>query len=244
MLADMMTEARARVRAAEFLPLPGAVRSFASKRLLEDPFERQASFIERTGCVFIHVPKAAGTSLADALGTRVGHVPVRRFEAVDAERYASLRSFAFVRNPWTRMHSAYQYLKSSIGLNRSRDVLWATRYLSDVRDFPDFVARLDDAAYRRAVLAYIHFRPQMDWLDRPGQTEPAVDFIGRFESLGDDVERLSELVGFTIELPHLRKPHAGGLPFAWTLKMIDRVGELYARDVAVLGYQDAAPGRT
>ena len=65
--------------------------------------------------VFIHVPKNAGTSLYAAFrhGCSGQHALSRNWLSClgCSDRYHDSYSFGFVRNPWDRMVSAFQYLK-------------------------------------------------------------------------------------------------------------------------------------
>ena len=68
-------------------------------------------FVE-TGSVFVHIPKAAGCSVGLALYPRGwgGHRTLRDFRVIFGRRLWSFYRFTFVRNPFTRLVSAYDYL--------------------------------------------------------------------------------------------------------------------------------------
>ena len=60
------------------------------------------------GVIFTYVPKSAGTSIVDSFfGQKSRHVPTLRYAAYDEQRFADSFEFTFVRNPWSRIHSAY-----------------------------------------------------------------------------------------------------------------------------------------
>jgi chondroitin 4-sulfotransferase 11 len=63
-------------------------------------------------CIFVHIPKTAGTSVTDALfGTpRPRHRPLQWYEGMEPELYKEYFKFAFVRNPWDRLVSGYHYV--------------------------------------------------------------------------------------------------------------------------------------
>lgn len=227
---------RLRVQQAEFRQLPWRLRQLAVSRL-PDPFERSAMLPDGRTLCFIHVPKTGGTSLASALGLRNGHIPLSRYLARDPERLAAAYTFAFVRNPWTRLFSSYNYLKAAIGINNSPDVRWATETLQGYSGFEDFVLALADRSVRRRIFRWPHFRAQMDWIALPGSDRPQVDFLGRFETLDDDTQELAARLGADVSLPHLRKAKAYAETPVFTREMIEIIADCYSRDIRALDYR-------
>lgn len=229
------------LRDQEHRPMPDWLRVRLTAPL-PDPFRFDLLVDRVRPLVFLHVPKAAGTSLAAALGWRHGHVPASRYRISDPARFAAAERVGFVRNPWTRLASAYHYLHSAIGLNQSRDVRWATDMLSPYPDFRSFVLALAEDRLWRKIRLYPHFRAQMDWIALPGQSDHCLTFLGRFETLEQDSASLFNQLKIARPLEHLRKPQKPGQGLEWTPQMIQIVGERYARDVRALGYQPPDPG--
>ena len=63
---------------------------------------------EPTKSIFIHVPKAAGTSIARAIyGQNVGHRKATDYLKVSRRTFKQYFSYGFVRDPWDRAVSAY-----------------------------------------------------------------------------------------------------------------------------------------
>lgn len=63
--------------------------------------------------IFIHIPKVAGISLIHALGfehEHRWHMPLKYYQHISEEKFEQYFKFAFVRNPWDRVFSAYQFL--------------------------------------------------------------------------------------------------------------------------------------
>ena len=89
-------------------------------------------------CIFIHIPKAAGTAVTQALfGPVSRHVPYFEYEKANPRKFKRYFKFAFVRNPWDRLVSTYFFLKRG-GLNEM-DRQWAEKNLSVFDNFDSFV---------------------------------------------------------------------------------------------------------
>ncbi|WP_299410221.1 sulfotransferase family protein [uncultured Roseobacter sp.] len=190
--------------------------------------------------IFIHVPKAAGSSIkvevygsAKAAG---GHRRIAEYAAYDMKRTAAFFKFAFVRNPWDRLLSAYSYLSQGTGTT-FRDNQFARQFLADTGDFDGFVRKLEDPRARRQILYYDHFRPQSHWICMPGARTHAMDFLGRFETMEDDMAQLRARLGLEAGAPVKARP-SQHLPYreAYSARARQTVAELYARDVALLDY--------
>lgn len=202
-------------------------RSMSGNLRYPEPFRRQ-------GCLFIHVPKCAGSSVGDALfgGWRAGHLPLYWYEQQFPTEYATAFKFSFVRDPLERAFSAYVYLRGNELRPRHQA---AKRLVSSYQGFDDFVARwLNVDNVRRQ----IHFAPQTDFLmDSLGHL--ALDFIGYQEHLERDFTALCELLGCNRTLPHsnpsLRREvlPVKDICTARTREIVRRV---YQRDYELLGY--------
>ena len=191
--------------------------------------------------IFIHVPKAAGTSVRRALyGTKSFHIPAIRYLAADKDRFERYFKFCFVRNPWDRVCSAYHYLWIKRHADQSfPDHRWASHYLSEIKNFGEFVARLDDDQdFCVTVRRYIHFRDQADWVTAPGnRTRPLVDFIGRYERLDEDYRALETRLGLSVPLPSERvRRDRRDFRELYDSRMVDVIARIYATDIELFGY--------
>lgn len=163
-------------------------------------------------CVFVHIPKTAGQSVEqffmDLLGLDWEHDrealllqsnddPARGTEKLahlsaseyvecgylPQQEFSAYFKFSFVRNPWSRILSEYRYRNYFHHLS-----------------FRDFVLnKLPRPGWDDQ---YRHVMPQYDMLhDRQGNL--LVDFVGRFESLQQDFDRVCERLGIVVSsLPH------------------------------------------
>ncbi len=188
--------------------------------------------------IFVHVPKAAGSSLKELLygGRMGGHRSIAEFAAYDPGRTRHYFKCAFVRNPWDRLYSAYSFLTQGQDTS-GRDKRFAQTYLAPFGDFDSFVQALGDPATRAPVMRYDHFRPQSHWICLPGAETHAMDFVGRFETMQADLERLCARLDIFYDPPaRSRTSQRGDYRDAYGSVARDVVAEIYARDIALLDY--------
>lgn len=187
--------------------------------------------------IFLHVPKTAGSSVVDALlnGESAGHVPAFQFLAyLGAKQYDKAFKFSFVRHPLSRAISAFNYLKSDG--TTIEDMEFARQNLERFETFDAFVTL--GLAKEPAISNYVHFKPQAYFLADPRTRRIAVDFLGRFENLGEDYTLLSNQLGITKTLPMLNK---GARPDREvTPEAVRTIERIYDTDYALFGYSKAA----
>lgn len=186
----------------------------------------------RHSCIFIHIPKCAGSSIKDALfpGRTHGHMPLWFYEQNFEEFYARAFKFAFVRDPLDRAYSAYRYLRSDL-LEVERDVA-AHRLTKKYDGFEAFVRHwlCEETAQRQ-----IHFVPQWQFLcDSLGDI--GVDFIGRQEDLAAAFAQVCERLGVTSKLPVVNAGTVPALESQFSAATVDRIRRVYARDYELFGY--------
>ncbi|WP_066560202.1 sulfotransferase family 2 domain-containing protein [Croceicoccus bisphenolivorans] len=196
---------------------------------------------ERLEAVFIHVPKAAGTSLRKAIWRRKSfHIPATRYIAADPDRFRRWFTFCVVRNPWDRMSSAFHYLhRRRTARPDFFDHRWAATRLADVETFAAFLHRLDgDERFRSDVMRYVHFRSQLTWISQPGARDRIlVDYVGRFERMDQAYAYVSNRLAPGTPLPQERVRGDGkDYRQLYDTRMVDIVAGLYRQDVEVLGY--------
>lgn len=150
--------------------------------------------IPQKSVLFVHVPKAAGQSMENALLSSLGqsreehgpeyllcknndpnlgpprlaHLTANQYTALgymQSEDFDSYFKFGFVRNPWSRVVSFYRYSG-----------------LAPLIEFECFVLVYLERLLRDR---YWFYRPQTDFLFSE-DNKALVDFIGRFETLDTD----------------------------------------------------------
>lgn len=142
--------------------------------------------------IFIHIPRTGGTSVESLLRDEscellsnqwhptVRHAPLNHLtlqEMIDhgfvsVETLRSYFKFCFVRNPWDRAVSEAAYLGGILGGD-------------------DLTAKLSRMLERDTYGN--HIRPQVEFIDTSHGV--GVDFIGRFETLQRDVDKVCAVLG-------------------------------------------------
>ena len=207
--------------------------------------------------LFIHIPGTGGTSacvmfrwfgrrgectsqvvrhIQDFQGvknvaiTRVAHCRVCDFDAAWVKQRLVA---AFVRNPWDRVVSQWDFA----GRHRSqgkRPIKRAQAVVPELakKDFHQYVLYITSQDAPQGNLN----APQAEWLRCEGTIVPA--FIGRFETLDADWGKLCRLVG----LPNVKLPHynAGNhKPYREYYNRRDRarIANLFRDDIEEFGYE-------
>lgn len=150
--------------------------------------------------LFVHINKTAGSSIEEALGLPFQHLTAREMkELVGRERWERRFSFAFVRNPWDKVASHYHFRVKTDQTGLGDDPIAFNEWV--IRAYGNREPRYYDQPKM--------FMPQVEWIsDARGRC--MVDFVGRFEKLERDFNRVCELTGSAATLPHLKsssRPH-------------------------------------
>jgi len=199
--------------------------------------------------LFVHVQKTGGLTVEEMLrGALPDATPVRGLGGGRHARLgAALREhphledyfiFGFVRNPWARMFSWYAMVQrrretADAGHERvagkmETNHFWAT-VINEVPDFETFVMDGPEKIKRLRI-------PQIRFLRA---RDRQADFIGRTESLESDMRAVFDRLGLTAPdaAPHNNAGPLDDYRQHYTPRMRDRVGAVFADDVAEFGYK-------
>jgi hypothetical protein len=136
------------------------------------------------------------------------------------EQLRNYYKFGFVRNPWDRVVSVYLYES-------------ARRYKGV---FEDFVQRF--YVERRLEGNYIRHLPQTEWMKRTPIHHIDMDFIGRFETLQEDFNKVCTHLGISnISLPHMSKSNRTHYRDYYNETTKRLVSEFYASDIEAFKYE-------
>ena len=175
-------------------------------------------------CLFVHIPKAAGQSIESVFVERAGltwqkraplllrpntdsskgpprlaHLTAQEYVDlgyVTQREYQNLFKFSFVRNPWARLVSEYNYRRSHGDI----DYQQGFKYFLFNR-FP----KPSSDNYLTGKDHYRHIMPQVEFL-YDGNGNCLVDFIGKFENLQADFNQVCAALSLEpITLAHTNK---------------------------------------
>ena len=186
-------------------------------------------------CVFIHIPKAAGTSLTRTLfDSPSRHLHYTEYECANPRKFRNYFKFTFVRNPYDRLFSAYTFLKKG-GLNEL-DRCWAEQNLAS---FPDFESFVRGWVTPENIQTWVHFKPQHFWIC-DASLKLKVDFVGRFEQMDADVAIVQQRLKLpVVPLPKINVTDRSVKdPVAYTAEMRAIVENAYRQDIELFAYND------
>jgi hypothetical protein len=179
--------------------------------------------------IFIHVPRAAGMSVAQALGASLqSHYSMRYYRAVAPRFAVEADSFAVLRDPFERFASAYAIVRAG-GAEKVRLSSPFVRQTSHIRSIDDYLTWLE----ARAPLQCDHVMRPQSW------------YVTDLDSGEVLVKRLFLLGAETEALADYLRGHGVG-PLGWinrservalnlTPSQCERVVNLYRQDFDLIG---------
>jgi hypothetical protein len=190
--------------------------------------------------LFVHIQKTAGSSICDNLQELRGTKYLGRQHSFLSHYKipGGYFKFAFVRNPWERLVSWYNMMTyRKVHNDFSAYLLANANNFSEFLDCTDIIVETKDTFKMDKVdyVKSIAFN-QLDYLtDRDGKI--GVDFIGRFESLQDDYNKVMKAIGLPGKnLKHINKYDRDDYRKYYTEEDIEKVKCLYKRDIEYFKY--------
>lgn len=176
--------------------------------------------------IFIHIPKAGGTSIRSIVLNHNNELPnclhLCVTDYAKTQRDSSY-VFTFTRNPYDRLLSAYMYLTQCSSDEFIHDYAFGQ---SLIKNFKEFVKH--DLQYN---LNWLHFRPMVTFLDDD------IDFVGRFETYQRDFDFVCE--NTTIEkqkIPHKNKSNHSNYKDYYDEETSKIVSKIYQDDLKCFNY--------
>jgi chondroitin 4-sulfotransferase 11 len=199
------------------------------------------SAFRRDNVIFVHVPKAAGSTINLGLfGYRIGHSSIGSFWQADPAFTEQAFKFSFVRHPYLRFVSAYRYLLK--GGMSSRDAEYSQCYAQEFASLRSFAEASEQADFRKAI---IHLRPQWEFLSLPANAPYKVfmDYVGKTEFLNEHINMLSALVSETIatRLTAVKETRLNATQYSGTeidTDVFQKIRLIYQDDFELFGYDE------
>lgn len=186
--------------------------------------------------IFVHIPKAAGTSINYFLyGRTLGHYSTTEIKNKFPHLFEESFTFSVTRNPWDRVVSAYNFARQ--GRTKDMGIKNPSRYRA--REFETFEKFLYEWLWPRDLseVDYV-FQPQNKFVcDQYGKL--MVDWLGSFENMELTLEKLESVVDRSVNLDvknSVCKAY-NYQEFYKSQDAIDLVREKYSRDVELFGYK-------
>ena len=149
--------------------------------------------------IFIHIPKTAGTSIESVFGKcRAKHKTIKKTlrDIPQGKTHEDYFKFTFIRNPWDRIVSLYEYLK--------REAIQADKAFLDFHEWVVTVVCKRHSERRNMNNERRHFATYCDWLE-PSNIGDTF-YIGRFENLQESFDIICDKIGHDqVKLPHKLK---------------------------------------
>ena len=188
-------------------------------------------------CIFVHIPKCAGTSVITALSDQPAlHWKLSYYRLVfQPEQFRDFFKFTFVRNPWDRLVSGYHYMRDGGSPEAPSDLEWSERHIRRYADFDDFVLH---GLPRLEIRRWLTFVPQHEFVTLPWRRGPQVDFIGKVENMEQDFRQVSERLAISAPLETRNRSQRGADYHSYySLRTRAIVERYYAEDIKMFGYE-------
>lgn len=136
-----------------------------------------------------------------------------------ADVFDTYYTFGFVRNPWDRVVSLYNYIR-----RRPKHP-----HYSAVRTLPDFKAYVNYVAQNS-------YPAQAEFLCDDSNSL-LVDFVGRYENLTTDFAAVCQKIRISANLPHKNASVRVDYRTAYNDRTREIVGQVFRRDIELFGYR-------
>jgi len=204
-------------------------------------------------CIFLHIPKAAGTSIERFLKKLDPDIPSKVLRKRGFSRflndYLNYYVFSFVRDPYDRFVSAWKWGELKFSKEGSLPFYRKSRSVS----FEEYVLLTTDPDYRSNHIELwseyddYHTLPQFEFFPNlngghyfTDKINPdfTCDFVGRFENINEDFNKVCASIGVKeLKLPHAYNSKTFKQPFAWTDSLKYKVYSYYKKDFKLFNYE-------
>jgi len=203
--------------------------------------------------IFIHVAKAAGTSIWKNLGMtkddRGIFTILQLKDMIDTDKFNSYKKFTVVRNPWDRIVSLYEYRKKEghekyiYGNNDYTFKEWLMNpnvkglENEQILFTPDFYKNHFEKLGMDWYRIHKHWLPQLNMISSKDD-EILVDIILEFENLENDWNELSMFIGKKLKpLEKHNITKKKNYRDYYDEETKDYISKLYVKDIEAFNYE-------
>tara|TARA_Y100000289_G_scaffold39202_1_gene38648 strand:- start:9902 stop:10540 length:639 start_codon:yes stop_codon:yes gene_type:complete len=197
-------------------------------------------------CIFLHIPKAAGTSVERFLRDTDPDIPAKVLRKRGFSHFLNdhldYYVFSFVRNPYDRLVSAWKW--GQLKFEKEGDLPFYNK--ERAVSFEEYVSLTTDFDYRKDhknlwseydeyhTLPQFEFFPQLNgghYFTDKISADFTCDFIGRFENLNEDFKKVcQDLNILEYQLPHAYNSKTFKKNSSWTDELKGKVHNYYKKD--------------
>lgn len=173
---------------------------------------------------FVHIPKSAGSSVVEWLSTNFEHERISGHPnlAMIRKSWNVGRSFAVVRNPWSRMVSAYFYLQQY-------KFYWEYNNITTLDDFPSWNQFIDKLDYDTQSWNSLSTN-QYKWI------ETGVDWLFKAETLAEDFKVIQDLLNCPAPLPYINTSQHNDYRLYYTDTQKKKIAQVFEQDINLYKY--------
>ena len=204
-------------------------------------------------CIFLHIPKAAGTSVERFLRDVDSDIPAKVLRKRGFSHFLNdhldYYVFSFVRNPYDRLVSAWKWGQLKFEKEGSLPFYNKERAVS----FEEYVSLTTNFDYRKdnenlwSEYDEYHTLPQFEFFPHLNgghyftdkiSVDFTCDFIGRFENLHEDFNKVCSDIGIKeLKLPHAYNSKNFKEEFQWSDSSRDKIYNYYKKDFDLFKYE-------
>lgn len=202
--------------------------------------------------IFYHNPRTGGTSIGKALGDYCeynleSNNPPTEFRKhttlvtikniIGEDKFNEYYKFSFVRNPWDRLLSLYNWGVHICHLHFADDVYERDQIPIKMWRNTDFLTWGKDIFFKMKLFQKRkHWGPQLPFLMKDSHL--LVDYIGKFEEIESSFRNILKILGFNVNLPHIYASpvHAKGYNFFYDDELKCMTESLFKEDIEYFNY--------
>ncbi len=196
---------------------------------------------DRYQCIFVRISKVASTSVLNAFQAKkvpndtgefdLKHHDITFYKEKYPDVFDSYFKFAFVRNPWDRIYSQYNYVKNTLKMEIAQ------------HGFENYLLMCEEALNSKAFLfgrdreIFVrHMTNQLEWLMIDNKLQ--VDFIGRYENIEEDFVYVNKQLKNDLILPYNNKSlkKREDYHLAYNDRTIELVAKWHSKDIEYFKY--------